>query len=118
MEYYLATTTISEIWDLDKELLLLGPWCIAEKRNKELIKGRPYSQIPSPWKPAVKIKEAADYCYRIYDKLLPQLSKELNSIHKVSYPLKYWQVLIGPWLMAFIGIFYDRYKRRCHGTDD
>ncbi len=108
---YLATTAISEIWDLDSDLLLLGPWCLTGEKNKKLLENRRFTLIPSLWKPASKIKKAADYCHQIYEELLPQLSESMNSIHHVSYPVKYWRVLLGPWLLHFVGILYDRYKR-------
>ncbi|MDP2939794.1 MAG: LIC12162 family protein [Candidatus Omnitrophota bacterium] len=109
MKHYLATTAISEIWDYDKELLLLGPWCLTGGNNSQIKKD--YFLIPSPWKPAIKIKEAAEYCYQVYRDLLPEITRELNIIHSVSYPQRYWQILIGPWLLIFTKIFYDRYKR-------
>ena len=109
--YCLATTAISDSWDLDSKLLLLGPWCATGEKNKALLKNKNFIIVPSPWKPAVKPKEAADYCYDIYEKLLPQLCVSLNSIHQVSYPVRYWRILIGHWLLHFIGVFYDRYKR-------
>lgn len=108
---FLATTPIEELWDFDSKLLFLGPWCLLREKNKRLFKGKDYIIVSSPWKPTVKIKEAADYCNRVYEGILPQLSDNLNSIHQVSYPLKYWRVLVGPWLLQFIEAFYDRYKR-------
>ncbi|MDO8603560.1 MAG: LIC12162 family protein [Candidatus Omnitrophota bacterium] len=109
--YCLATTNIVDFWDLETRQIFLGPWCLTGKTAMELIKGRDYKIADSPWKPEFKIKEAADYCRRIYIELLPQLSESLNNAHQESYPLKYWQVLLGPWLLYFIEVFYDRYKR-------
>lgn len=115
--YYLATTGISEIWDINSNLLLLGPWCLTSKENRKLLKNKSYEIISSPFKPATKIKEAADYCHQVYGELLPQLSNCLNVIHQVSYPVRYWQVLICPWLLHFIGVLYDRYKRMEHALE-
>lgn len=112
MDEYLATTGLQEYWDLDKKLLLLGPWCVSSERNKKLLeRKKDYILIPSPWKPTVKIKEAADYCWGIYERLLTQLADNLNAIHSVSYPPRYWTILLGPWLIHFIEIFYDRFMR-------
>ncbi len=109
---HLATTGISEMWDLDSpEILFLGPWCFSEDRNRRLIEGRPYSIIPSPWKPAIKIKEAADLCNGIYVEIFYELTDRLNLLHSASYSQKYWRILIGPWLRYFIEILYERYKR-------
>lgn len=111
MNYYLATTGIPETWNLESKLLLLGPWCLSDEKNKGLLENKEYKIIPSPWKPVCKIKGAADYCHQVYEELLLQLSESLNSLHHVDYPMKYWRVLVGPWLLHFIGVLYDRYNR-------
>jgi len=109
--YYLATTGISQIWDLSSAILILGPWCLTDKRNIELIKVNEHESVNSPWKPATKIKEAACYCHNIYEDLLPRITEIMNSIHGVCLPVKYWRILLGPWLLYFIEVFYDRYER-------
>ncbi len=111
MKHYLATTGISSIWDLNTELLVLGPWCLINKENKKLLINKDYILVASPWKPAFKIKEAADYCFNIHEELLNELSDNLNKIHNVSLPLKSWRILLSPWLLCFVGVIYDRYKR-------
>ncbi len=109
---YLATTGISEMWDLSASgILFLGPWCLSGDKIKQLGKDRTYSTVQSPWKPSIKIKEAADFCHEIYEEILPELSEQLNLMHSVSYQDRYWRVLVGPWLFHFIEILYERYKR-------
>jgi len=107
--YCLATTAIKDFWDMDSKLLYLGPWCLANERgifdlNNALI-------VPSPWRPAYKVKEASDYCFAIYKKILPQISSRLNVLHKVSHPVEYWRVLLGYWLLFIIQTVYDKYIR-------
>ena len=117
MRYYLATTAISEVWDLDSDLLLLGPWCLTEE-NKRFLEGRHYTLAENPWRPsAPKIKKAADYCHDIYEEMLPKIEEALNNLHSTSYPEKYWRVLLGPWLLHFIGVFYERYVRIQHALE-
>ncbi len=107
MRYYLATTRISDIWDLEKEVILLGTWCL-----KNNMVNNPYYPIAaSPWKSAIEIKEDADYCYNIYNELMTQLAERLNYIHNVSYPLKYWKILVGDWLLIFTEVLYERFRR-------
>lgn len=109
---FLATTGISEMWDFSATgMLFLGPWCLSKKENRQLAQRILYSVIPSPWRPTTKIKEAADTCRGIYEQILSELSDQLNLLHHVSYPQKYWRILIGPWLSHFIQILYDRYIR-------
>ena len=104
---YLATTAISEIWDRDAELLLLGEWCLSGSD----LNNRAYKVAPSHWKPAAEVNKANDYCWQIYRRVIPQLADNLNSLHGVSYDNKYWQILLGVWLICFISAFYDRYAR-------
>jgi putative transferase (TIGR04331 family) len=110
-QYYLCTTGISEIWDVSCPLLLLGPWCLMPSINKDLLAEKSYQLIPSPFVPAIQIKYAADYCFELSKSLLPQLTRELNSLHQVDYPQNYWKTLLLPWLVHFTGVFYDRFKR-------
>ena len=37
-----------------------------------------------------------------YQKYLPLLCKALNKIHNTSHSQKYWEIIIGPWLLFFI----------------
>jgi putative transferase (TIGR04331 family) len=108
--YYLVTT--GDIYNKynDNHLLFLGPWCLLGN-NKDYLAKAKYSLLASPFKPATKIKEAADYCWTLYEFLMPQIKKEMNKLHNVNYPERYWRILLGPWVYHFIGIFYDRYRR-------
>ena len=108
--YYLATTAISDIWDVDSKLLILGSWCFTSG-NREFIKSKDLTVANSPWKPAIKIKAASEYCAKVYEEYLPKLSESLNATHHVKYPVSYWRILIGPWLRHFIEILYDRFSR-------
>lgn len=102
MKYYLVLTPISDFWRTDNEAVLLGPWCLL---------GAPYHLIPSPWGSAAKIKDAAEYTQHIYRDTLPVLSEKLNKLHGVSYDSRYWGILLGPWLLHFIEVLYERYAR-------
>ena len=117
MNYFLATTGLSNIWDMNKDLLLIGPWCIASQSNRSLLKGKKYTLIPSPWKPATRVKAAADYCHNIYEELLPILAGKLNTLHGVDYPDRYWRVLTGYWLFIFVSQVYCIYKRVVHANE-
>ncbi|MFA6142106.1 MAG: LIC12162 family protein [Candidatus Omnitrophota bacterium] len=111
MKYYLATTAISDIWDEERELLVLGPWCLTGTGRKKILRYKNYTIIDSPWRPSFRVKEAEDYCRALYEKTMPLLSKAMNSIHGVDHPDRYWRILVGPWLVFFIEVFYDRYRR-------
>ena len=107
--YCLATTAIKDFWDMDSKLLYLGPWCLANEGGAFDIDNALI--VPSPWRPAYRVKEAAVYCSTIYRIVLPQISSRLNALHDVSHPVEYWNVLLGYWLIHFIQALYDKYIR-------
>ena len=49
-------------------------------------------------------------CEEIYNRLLPELSKELNKIHNYHYKKKYWKIVFGRWLFDYISIVFKNYK--------
>jgi len=79
--------------------------------SEHLVIGEDDSLVPSPWNSALKVSEAADYCAQVYKEIVPELAQSLNAIHGISCPDRYWQILLGPWLLHFITILYDRYQR-------
>lgn len=108
---FLATTGISDLWDLSSGgLLFLGPWCL-NSENMRLVEGRPYTMLSSPWQAGGNIKAAAEYTQHVYNEILPVLSGKLNQLHGVAYSNKYWRILLGPWLLHFVEVLYERYSR-------
>ncbi len=45
-----------------------------------------------------------------YKRYIKILSNYLNKIHGKNYSLKYWEIIIGPWLISFIYLLDYRYK--------
>ena len=61
----------------------------------------------------LKKKSLSKYCRNInklYNYYLNKLSIKLNENHKVQYSKDYWKVIIGPWLLYFISIVYERIR--------
>ena len=44
------------------------------------------------------------------EKVLDNLSNHLNKIHKKTYPKNYWRIILGPWLINFISVIFDRWE--------
>ena len=45
---------------------------------------------------------------KIYIVILKQVSAKLNQHFKIKKNLRYWKILIGPWLMSFISAYYEK----------
>ena len=96
---------------MEADLILLGPWCLTKKSLEHLPDGKQYSFAASPWYPTIQRKNAAAYCEELNEKIMHLLSNNMNQIHNVDYPEKYWRILLGSWLTHFILTYYDRYLR-------
>lgn len=70
--------------------------------------------LPSPWDDRARFDAASSYADTVYRNLLPLIAAYLNRAHGVQHPLAYWRVVVGPWLLQFVHVVYDRYS---HITD-
>lgn len=106
---YLATTALEEYWDKSQKILFLGEWCKLYGRKKEWEK-LDYETLPYHWDDRKKLQRDHFYVVNLYEKVLAELSPIMNEIHSRDYPLRYWRIILGPWLSSFIEILFDRYE--------
>lgn len=106
---FLITTADQRFWKTDEPVLFLGQWCklfsqraVWEKLHHEV--------LPYHWDDRKKLYQDYLYLDRLYEQMLCKLSKRLNQIHRLDHSRRYWRIVIGPWLLYFIQIFYDRYQ--------
>ena len=62
------------------------------------------------WDDRHKLYNDYQYLTNIYENTLKSLQKQLNGIHKVDHSLRYWRILIGPWLGYILQMVFDRWK--------
>lgn len=90
--------------------VLIGENCldrrVVKSPNKDL-------QIINPYQSFDDVVEAADFCWVVSLKHCDYLGELLNSAFGVSFAPSYWKVVLLPWLVNFVQIFYDRYLRLC-----
>ena len=65
--------------------------------------------VPYHWDNRQKLHQDYLYLQKLYEELLVELSGQLNTFHEVEHSLRYWRILIGPWLGYFIQILFDRF---------
>jgi putative transferase (TIGR04331 family) len=107
----LVTTSDQRTWpkDITKTIVFLGEGCKLYSQKYKW-KGLDSKVIPYHWDNREKLHQDFLYLDTVYEKALRQLANNLNKIHNVNYSLKYWRVLIGPWLMHFIHLLFDRWS--------
>ena len=62
------------------------------------------------WRDKNKLNKDNIYLTNLYEKYLIYLSDILNKFHKDNKDIKYWRIIVGPWLRFFIDIVFDRYE--------
>jgi len=106
---FLITTADQRFWRTDEPILFLGEWCkIFSQRS--VWEKLSYEVLPYHWDDRKKLYKDYLYLQKLYERILPLLSKCLNQIHDVDHSVRYWRIIIGPWLYYFIQVLYDRYQ--------
>lgn len=87
-----------------KNSIFLGDWC-RRYSPFEKIKSEPYH-----WSNYNKIEKDNKKLQIYYEKLLKEISLELEKIHKIKKNDKFWRILIGPWLCVYLTSIYDKWE--------
>lgn len=110
MNYQLITTANESTWpDPAVPILFLGEWCKLYSRKR---KWEEYSfkTLDYHWKQKGKLYDDYIYLDNLYERLLIEVTENLNSIHSENRSVEYWRIIIGPWLGYFIQMVWDRYE--------
>ncbi len=105
----LVTTALEKTWKENIPILFLGEWCKKYTRKK-LWNNLIFETQKYHWNDRVKLKNDYSYSKKIYKKIIQQISNDLNNFHQISHNLRYWKIIIGPWLLSFIQIILERYE--------
>lgn len=105
----LATTALEDTWGTDEPLLFLGEWCLLYDR-KDVWSKRDYTIVPHHWDDREKLKRDYRYLYNLHDSLLKDLALVLNQYHHLDRDVRYWQMIIDPWLLTYIAVVFDRWE--------
>ena len=108
---FLISTPIKKSWPKDKKnnLFFVSESAILNLKGSHN-KYVSYSINESRWVNKKTFSEDFSYLVKIYEKYLNLISRELNKYHKKDFSLRFWRILIGPWLSTFIHIYFDRWQ--------
>jgi putative transferase (TIGR04331 family) len=106
----LITTADERTWPKDKNepVLFLGEWCRRFSR-RQVWRQMNAEIVPYHWDNRKKLYYDYKYIQSIYEKVLLELSEKLNQLHNTNHSLRYWRILLGPWLGYFIQMLFDRW---------
>lgn len=109
MSILLVTTALRSTWKNNKNLLFLGEWC-KSYNDKKLLNSINHNTVEYHWKDRKKFSSDNEYLKDLDEKLIVTIAKALNDYHNVDYSIRYWRIVIGPWLSIFIPAIWDRWE--------
>lgn len=109
MARHLITTADERTWKFDRPVLFLGDWCRHYSRRSVWEK-LDAVVLPFHWRDLDKFHKDYLYLSGFYERQLMMLAAKLNQIHRVDKDLRYWRILLGPWLAYFIQMLFDRWS--------
>ena len=108
MSRLLCTTALEETWSDDEPVLFLGEWCRRYTRKDRWSK-MDAEVMPYHWDDRAQLHADYECLQELHERLLQELAADLNKIHGVDHGLRYWRILVGPWLGYFVQMLFDRW---------
>lgn len=106
---FLVTTALEETWPVDDvPILFLGEWCRLYDR-KPVWEKRDVVVAPYHWDDRERLYKDYLYLQTLYEELLSELAIKLNAFHRVNHSVRYWRIIVGPWLGYFVQMLFDRW---------
>ena len=106
----LITIDNKNLWLKSKKNLLLGNWCIDNIHKYKKNNKKNYLVSEYHWKNKSKFRKDLKYLCKIYNLLLNNLHLNLNNLHNLEYPRRYWEILLYRWLWSYVIMIYDRWE--------
>jgi len=105
-DYLIVSSLEKQRIEQDKLCLYLGEWCF---NFSEIPNNKKSIVLNYHWNDRQKLYDDFSYLDNLYESVLPKVAHALNNYHQKDYPIEYWRVVIGPWLIYFIQIIFDRW---------
>ena len=113
----MVATADERTWPVNEPILFLGEWCKRFSRKKKWLNNF-NATLNYHWDDREKLRKDFNYLQELHEILLKDLSKQLNIFHNSNYSIRYWRILIGPWLGYFIQIIFDRWSTLNNALND
>jgi len=107
----LVTTALEETWVVNNDTVctFLGEWCRIYSRKGKW-SNIESELIPYHWDDRKKLKRDHDYLKELYESVIEILGNKLNEIHHLDGDKRHWRIILGPWLIAYLPIIFDRWE--------
>jgi putative transferase (TIGR04331 family) len=105
----LVTTALDSTWGSHQNIVFLGEWC-KKYSMKDSWESRQYQTLDYHWKDREKLSKDHIYLESLNEDMLIAMTSFLNNFHGIEKSSHYWRIIIGPWLLAYISVLWDRWE--------
>jgi putative transferase (TIGR04331 family) len=111
----LVTTSLQETWLVDENtsIFFLTEACksYSERDKWENINS---NTLEYHWNDRSKLKYDHDYLKNLYEEILTDITIVFNDKFKINERREYYRIVLGPWLINYLPILFDRWETlRC-----
>jgi putative transferase (TIGR04331 family) len=107
---FLITTADQSTWRFDEPVLFLGEWCKIYTK-KDIWESLDSEVASYRWDDRQQLFEDFEYLVKLYERILPAVASKLNALHGTNFSERYWKIIVGPWLLLFIQIIFERFHQ-------
>ncbi len=108
---FLICTPIKKSWPRDKKnkLFFVSESAVLSLKGSH-DRYSTYLINKSRWENKQIFSKDFNFLIKLYNKYLIIIAKELNKYHEKNFSLRFWKILIGPWLSTCIHIYFERWQ--------
>ena len=102
----LILSGIKEAWTEAQSHVFVGAWCALDADLNSV----DFEVSSYHWSDREKFAKDYKYIWNLYHRILSSVVTSLNSYHGTKHSERYWELVIGPWLITIIPALFDRWE--------
>ena len=110
LKTFFVTSSDKRTWGEKEEIVFASSACLKADFSDYPDK-RKFSFVEDKWQNHKVLHSDIEYLNNIYEELLEVIAKALNEHHSVDRSIRYWRILLGPWLYLFIHTLYGKWQK-------
>jgi putative transferase (TIGR04331 family) len=107
MKRHLILSADERTWKFDRPVIFLGDWCRRHDRKHVWSRMDAVDVEPYGLKISERVKDHENL-KKFKTEIYPQIFNILNQVHEVKYSDRYWQIIVGDWLVRCVDLIYNR----------
>lgn len=105
----LVTTSSEESWGTSEQIVFATE-AVKLYERRHIWSTRDSRTVPFHWDDRDKLRRDYAYLESLNRSLVRSLAAALNEFHQVEQSVRYWKMLLEPWLASYLGTMFDRWE--------